>query len=280
MKFNDDGLSLDGHQLIDFLQEATKAILGLERLEKTSLIALPNLKVVGKYGVGLDNLDLKAMRDHGVHLGWKGGVNCRSVAEMVLGLMISMLHRCFEANRLLEAGEWVPLQGHNLTGKSVGIIGCGFVGRDLIRLLEPFNCRIFVNDIRRIEVNTRSNVSFVSKTELVGESDIVSLHTPLTEQTKGMINKRIISQMKPNAILINTARGGLVDEFSLFEALKNNKISGAVFDVFDHEPPKNEDLILLPNFFATPHIGGSTNEAIHAMGMAAINGLEENELPK
>ena len=198
---------------------------------------------------------------------------------MVVGLMLSMLHRCFEANQLLKAGEWAPLQGHNLTGKTVGIIGCGFVGQDLIRLLEPFDCKLLINDIRRVEVNTRSHVSFVSKTELLTQSDIISLHTPLTERTKGMINRRRISQMKPNAVLINTARGGLVDECSLFEALKNNRISGAVFDVFDHEPPKNKDLILLPNFFATPHIGGSTNEAIYAMGMAAINGLEENELP-
>ena len=147
VKFNDDGVNLDGQELVDFLKDCDKAITALERIDGEILKELPRLKAIGKYGVGLDMIDFEAMREHKVKLGWTGGVNRRSVAELVLCYFISLLRLIpFSSSEVIE-GRWKQVIGRQLTGKSVGIIGCGHIGKDLIKLLQPFNCRILVNDI-------------------------------------------------------------------------------------------------------------------------------------
>ena len=150
-KFNNDGNSLRGDKLVKFLSDCDKAIIALEILDRKSLIKLPKLSVIGKYGVGLDKLDLNAMSELNIKIGWTPGVNSRSVSELTLGFMISSLRklRLCENNILNE--NFSQIQGNNLTNKVVGIVGCGNVGKDLVRLLKPFRCKILVNDI--IEYN-------------------------------------------------------------------------------------------------------------------------------
>ena len=278
--FNDEGLSLNGDSFIEFLRGHEKAITALEIIDDSVLSQLPELKVIGKYGVGLDMIDMDAMRRHGKCLGWTGGVNRRSVTELVISFAIALLRHVPAAHREVLSGTWRQHVGGYLSGKTVGIIGCGHIGKDLVPLLKAFGCNILVNDLVMYpEFYSRHNIELISIEELLSRSDIVTLHVPLNESTCGMINEKRLSLMKPTAILINAARGGLIDEVALKISLKDKRLAAAGLDVFAEEPPQDQELLELPNFLVTPHIGGSADEAILAMGRAAINGLDDNEIP-
>jgi D-3-phosphoglycerate dehydrogenase len=279
-KFNDKGLSLDGDTLIQFLKGHEKAITALERIDDSILKQLPDLEVIGKYGVGLDMLDLHAMKKHGVMLGWTGGVNKRSVSELVVSFSIALLHRTVFANAEVRNGEWYQVKGRQLSDCTVGIVGCGHVGKDLVRLLKPFNCKILAYDIQDFkEFYAENHVSPVGLDDLIKKSDVVTLHLPLDDSTKNIMNQERLQMLKSNAVLINLARGGLIDEAILKEMLIDNKIAGAALDVFEIEPPIDPTFAAMDNVLITPHIGGSTEEAILAMGMTAINGLDNAKDP-
>lgn len=277
VKFNEDGKTLSGHELINFLQGSERAIIGLENIDSGILNELPYLKIISKYGVGLNNLDLQAMYNKKIKLGWKPGVNKRSVSELTLSLMLNLLHHISYSHKQFHnnGGVWKQYVGSDLTGKTVGIIGCGRIGMDLVKLLQPFDCSILVNDIRPIErPEFAKYFKQVSIIELLMQSDVVTVHTPLNESTKNLINYEEMSKMKRDAILINAARGGIVNEEALLCALKEKIIASAALDVFTSEPPSPDyELLNHPNLVFTTHIGGSSKEAILAMGRAAIEGL-------
>lgn len=276
VKFNNDGICLEGDSLVEFLKGHDKAIIALERIDDKLLSKLPELKVISKYGVGLDSIDIKAMHEHNVKLGWTGGVNRRSVSELVISFAIALLRHVPECHREVISGKWRNLIGRQLSGQTVGIIGCGHVGKDLVRMLQPFECSILINDIKNYDSFYKQyNLKNVSKDQLLIESDIVTLHTPLDNSTRNMLTAERLSLMKSDAILINIARGGLLDEEALKQMLINGKLGGAALDVFSTEPPHDQELLQLQNFIVTPHIGGSAIEAIMAMGTSAIEGLEQ-----
>ena len=278
--FNDAGAQLQGDSLVAFLKGHEKAITALEVIDESILSRLPELKVIGKYGVGLDMIDLAAMRMHGTRLGWTGGVNRRSVSELVISLAIAMLRHVPAANREVRAGVWRQHVGGNLTGRTVGIIGCGHIGKDLVPLLKAFECRILAHDILEFpEFYVRHGVESVGLDALLRRSDIVTLHVPLNDSTRGLLNAERLALLKPDAVLINAARGGLVDEQELKRMLLDKRLAAAAFDVFQEEPPQDQELLALHNFLATPHIGGSAHEAMLAMGRAAIEGLDVNDVP-
>lgn len=278
--FNDAGGSLAGNDLVAFLRNHDKAITALERIDDAILAQLPQLKVIGKYGVGLDMIDMEAMRRYGKRLGWTGGVNRRSVSEMVISFAVAMLRHFPAAQREVLAGTWRQHIGGMLSGRTVGIIGCGFIGKDLVELLQPWGCTLLAHDILDFpDFYTRFKVEPVALDELLKRSDVVTLHTPLDDSTRNMLNVDRLELMKPTAILINAARGGLVDEEILKTMLIEKRLAAAAFDVFAMEPPRDTELLNLPNFLVTPHIGGSAEEAIIAMGRAAINGLDVNSIP-
>jgi len=273
--FNDEGTSLSGQKLIDFLRGHGKAITALEVLDAAVFAALPELKVVSKYGVGLDMIDLAAMESRGVLLGWTGGVNKRSVAELAIAGMIALLHLVPQANQEVRNGKWRQLRGRQLTGRTVGIVGCGHVGKDVAVLLRAFDCRVLAHDILDFpEFYRQHQVTPMGLDDLLHQAEIVSLHLPFDETTQDILSVARLEAMLPGAYLVNTARGGLVDEAKLKEMLQQGRLSGAAFDVFAQEPPGDLELLRLPNFLATPHIGGSTEEAVLAMGRAAIQGLD------
>ena len=279
-KFNDEGLTFDSESLANFLQGYEKAITALEKIDEKLLSELPELKVIGKFGVGLDMLDLNAMKKYGVKLGWRGGVNKRSVSELVVSFAINLLHRVTYANAEVRNGEWYQVKGRQLSDCTVGIIGCGHIGKDVVKLLKPFNCNILVNDIVNFkDFYQENNVTPVRIEELLKNSDIVTLHLPLNNTTENILSKERLQMLKDDSILINLARGGLVDERSLKKMLLEKKISGAALDVFAIEPPTDTEFALMDNVLVTPHIGGSTEEAILAMGMAAIDGLDNAKDP-
>lgn len=279
--FNDAGAQLSGDKLVEFLRGHDKAITALEVIDASILARLPELKVIGKYGVGLDMIDLAAMRAYGKRLGWTGGVNRRSVSELVICFTIAMLRHVPAAHREVLAGTWRQRVGGYLTGRTIGIIGCGHIGKDLVILLKPFECQILVHDILEFpEFYAAHGIEVVSLETLLRRSDVVTLHVPLTDATRGMLDAGRLALLKPTAVLINTARGELVDETALRRALQGNRLAAAAFDVFATEPPTDRELLALPNFLASPHIGGSAHEAILAMGRAAIRGLDENQIPQ
>ena len=279
VKFNDDGLSLDEDSLIEFIKDQNKIIIGLEKINESVLDSCPNLEVISKYGVGLDNLDLNALRKRKIKLGWKGGVNKRSGSEMALCLIIMMIRRVNEGIEDVKNGEWNQVKGSLLSHKSIGILGFGNIGMDLYELLKPFGCNILVYDTLEIEKKLL-NVKQVEIDEVLKLSDVVSIHLPFNDSTKNLIDMKRLSLMKKTSILINLSRGGIVVEKDLKKVLENKSIAAAAMDVFKTEPPEDNNLISLKNFIATPHMGGISLEGIHDMGMAAINGLEENKIPE
>jgi phosphoglycerate dehydrogenase-like enzyme len=278
-KFNDEGITLEGQNLVNFLKGFSKAIIGLEKIDDNLLKELPQLRVISKYGVGTDSIDMLAMAKHGIRLGWTPGVNKRSVSELVLCQIINLLRMVSVANQDLINGNWGQFNGLELTGKSVGIIGCGHIGQDVITLMQPFKCKFMAYDIKTYdEFYKNNNVEKASLENLLKYCDVVSLHLPLNAETSNILDKNKLNLLKQNAILINFARGGLVDEQYLKNMLLNRRIYGAAFDVFENEPFMDADLIKLDNFIATPHIGGSSKEGVLAMGRAAIHGLEKNKI--
>lgn len=268
---NLDGLRFDKAGLIEYMKDADAAVVGLETIDDEVLAACPNLKIIAKYGVGLDGIDLDACKKRGVAIGWSGGVNRLSVAEMALGFMLMLCRNLYVTSNQLKNGTWNKSGGVQLSGKTVGIIGFGYIGQELARLLAPFGCRIIANDITDKAKEAKAlDVLLVDKNMIFAESDIVTVHTPLTPQTKNMIDNDSLSLMKKTAFVINTARGGIVDEKALKIALQGGSIAGAALDVYLEEPPVDKELLGLPNLICTPHIGGNAEEAVLAMGQSAI----------
>jgi phosphoglycerate dehydrogenase-like enzyme len=278
--FSEEQEILDGDQLVAFVRGHDHVIVGLERMDERVLSQLPELRVISKYGVGLDGLDIEAITRRGIKLGWTGGVNRRSVAELTLGFAIALFHRVPECDIALRRGEWHKVAGRELTGKTVGIIGCGFVGQELVRLLAPFECRLLAHDIRDYpEFYAAHRVTPVGLDELLAAADLISLHVPLDATTRRMIGAAELAKMRAGTFIINNARGGLIDEEALVAALESGHLAGAAADVFEIEPDANPRLLALPTFIGTPHIGGSAVEAQLAMGRAAIDGLTTARVP-
>ncbi|TWU04294.1 NAD(P)-dependent oxidoreductase [Stieleria varia] len=267
---------------IEYLRDCDAAIVSFEPINAEVLAALPRLKVVSKLGVGLDTIDPVAMRKHNVRLGWTPGVNKRSVAELALCLTLAALKHVVAANVDMRAGKR-PLQrvGRQLTGRVVGIHGCGEIGQDFIRLLKPFGCHVIACDLRdRSEFYHEFDVESVSPAALYARSEVLSIHMNVTPMNRGLYNADVLDQLRPDCVLVNTSRGTLVDEVALRERLKRRQIAAAAFDVFEHEPPEDDELLNLDNFIATPHIGSGSMEARLQMGMAAIQGLTHHFLPQ
>jgi len=274
--FNDTGRYLTEDELIRFAVEADALLVGRDGITDKVLSALPQLKIIAKYGVGLDNIDPDALTRHSVELGWTAGINRRSVAELTLSFMLGLCHNVFKGGWALKQGQWVKEGGQLLQGKTVGLIGCGNIGKEVVGLLKPFECRVWIRDILdRSEFCKETGALEKSLEEVLGGADIISLHVPSTEETRYMINATTLSRMRPTAFLINTSRGNVVDQSALKDALMKETIAGAALDVFDQEPPEDAELLACPQLMVTPHIGGNAVEAVEAMARAAFQHMKE-----
>ena len=274
--FNEKDGYLSGSELVDFLMDADAALIGRDPINAELIRSLPKLRMIAKYGVGLDNLDQEALIRAGVDLRVPSGTNRRSVAELALGFMIGLCHNMSSGSEQLKSGNWHREGGQELSGKSIGIIGCGNVGQELVRLLQPFQCRIWVRDIAdRSEFCREFGAVETGFDEIIEEVDILTLHVPLTENTENLIDKSVLKKMKSSAFLVNTSRGRVVHQGDLHHALVAGEIAGAGLDVFWEEPPTESEFLRLPNLMVTPHIGGNAREAVLAMGRAAIHNLVE-----
>ena len=274
--FNEKDRYLSGPDLVDFLTDADAALIGRDPINTELIRSLPKLRMISKYGVGLDNLDPEALSRNRIELRVTSGTNRRSVAELALGFMIGLCHNMSSGSEELKSGSWRREGGQELTGKSIGIIGCGNVGQELVRLLQPFQCKIWVRDIADRSGFCRAfGAVETGFDEIIEEADIITLHVPLTENTENLIDKSVLAKMKPSAFLVNTSRGRVVHQGDLHQALVSGEIAGAGLDVFWEEPPVETEFLQLPNLMVTPHIGGNAREAVEAMGRAAIQNLVE-----
>jgi phosphoglycerate dehydrogenase-like enzyme len=261
-------------ELIDFLKDAEIAIIGLDQITPEVLKSLPKLELISKYGVGLDNIDFVACEINKVNVIYPKGVNKRSVSELVLGNVLSLSRNLYVSSNNLKKNIWEKQGGRELSAKTFGIIGLGNVGKDLVSLLQPFNCNILVNDlVYDDEFLSKYNLVKSTKEEIYSQSDIISLHVPSTNDTFEMISKKEIRTMKDGVILINSARGELLNYKDIYEGLCQETIGGLAIDVYDQEPPTIKEIISMENVINTPHIGGNSAEAVLAMGDAAINNI-------
>lgn len=232
------------------------------------------LKAIGRAGVGLDNIDLKASEEAGIKVYNTPDALTNAVAELIIGLMLSLARGISRGDAGLKKGEWLKssLMGSELKEKTLGVIGMGRIGRRVAELANAFGMRILYYDIIEIprDVIERLNIHFRKLDRLLAESDFVTLNIPLTPSTRHYVNQERLSKMKKTAYLINASRGAVVDEKALLTALKAGDLQGAALDVFEAEPPGRSELVSRPNVVCTPHIGAQTVEAqeIAATGIA------------
>jgi len=234
------------------------------KVTKDVIEAGKKLKIIARAGAGLDNIDVQAASARGIELINAPEAPTIAVAELVIGLMLSWDRQLPRADASMKQGRWekTQLMGSELRGKTLGIIGTGRIGRAVGYRAKAFLMNLLAFDVvRSAEFTERTGALYVDLDELLRESDFVTLHIPLTPQTRYMIGRRELELMKPTAVLINTSRGEAVDEVALAEALRKGKIAGACLDVYECEPPKDSPLLKLPNVILTPHIGASTAEA-------------------
>lgn len=222
------------------------------------------LKVIGRAGIGVDNVDIETAAKEGIKVVNAPTGATNSVAELAMAYMLSLSRHLIKADMTMKSGEWAKkqLKGNELYGKTLGLIGCGNIGKLTAKYSQAFNISVIGYDpfISKEDMQKDGIKKIEDLEELMKTADFISLHLPHIPKTHHIVNKEMISKMKPSAYIINCSRGGTVDEKALYEALKNGQIAGAGIDVFENEPPKNSPLLKLDNVVLTPHIGANTNE--------------------
>lgn len=265
---------LGSDELSGLVSQADAIIVGNDRVSASVVENAPKLKVISRYGAGVDNIDMQAATARGIVVTNTPGVNDEAVADLTVGLMIALARHICDTVNMVRQGKWSRILGLGMAGKSVGVVGLGRVGKAVARRLAGFDVKTLAYDPVRDDRFAREHgVSFVPLSTLLECSDFVTLHTPLTQQTRHLIGARELSLMKPTAFLINASRGGVVDEEALYAVLKEKRIAGAALDVFSHEPPFGNPLITLDNVLVTSHIGGYTRESVDNMGILAATNV-------
>jgi D-3-phosphoglycerate dehydrogenase len=275
IRYNPLGMPLTAGDLIPLLAGIDGYIAGLDYITAEVIAAAPSsLKVISRYGAGYDRVDITAAAKKGVVVTNTPGVNSQSVADLAFGLMLAAARKIPALDRRIRAGEWSRISGVELYQKTLGIIGLGEIGKAVANRAQGFAMNILACDPYLDKSYARSKqIREVSFEELITNSDIITLHIPLNEQTRIIIDERAISKLKPGAIIINTSRGGLIDEEAAYRGLISGQLGGMGVDVFETEPPAGSPLLTLDNVVATPHAGAHTAEAINNMGLLAVQNL-------
>ena len=283
-RFMRPGPTLQGSELIEFVRGCDAAVIGLNRFTEDVCAALPELKVVSLCSAGVDHIDPVVLRKHGIRMWWAPGINKVSVSELALCYMVFALRRLQFFSSVLARGEWKgPIGfGGDLRGRSVGVHGVGHIGKEVVKLLQPYGVRILACD--RVDFSDFyrqfDNVEKVDAEELWARSDVLTIHLSKNATTLGIYSDEVLAKLKPGMILVNCARGGMVDEAALAARLNSGAIAGAAFDVFNIEPANGNPLLRLPNFFGSPHIGATTLESWEAMLRSGVHGIEHAYEPE
>jgi D-3-phosphoglycerate dehydrogenase len=259
-----------GQELAEKIPGYDALIVGLDDCNAEVIKAADKLKAVSRNGAGYDKVDIEAASKKNIVVMYAPGMNTLGVAELTLGLIYALARDIPNVALSARQGQWPRSMGWELSGKTLGIIGLGAIGREVAK-------RALANDMRVLAFDPYARpyltVEITTLETVIQEADILSLHTALTPETQNLINAERLSQMKPGSYLINTARGGLVDEAALYNALKNGTLAGAAMDAFATEPPEGNPLLELPNFIATPHIGANTKESVARANLQAAKNV-------
>lgn len=270
--YNPYGRPLTEGELAEKLDGCDGMIAGLDVITGRALGEAARLKVIARYGSGVDRVDLEAATARGIVVTNTPGANANAVAELAVGLILALARHLIAGDRAVRRGEFPRLPGMGLSGKTIGLVGFGAIGRATAGRLKAFGCRILVYDpyVPEAEV-AAAGAQVVPLEALLREADCVSLHARVTEETRGLVDRRFLALMRAGAVLVNTARGELIDEGALVEALECGRLGGAGLDCFVEEPlPPEHPLTRLPQVILTPHLGAQTDEAVEAMGRLAL----------
>lgn len=261
-------------QLETLLPQSVGVIAGLEPYPRALLEKCKDLKIISRYGVGYDKVDVDAARELGICVSITPGANEDSVADLAFALMLGSARHVAFSDQTLRAGKEKRPVGTEMWRKTLGVVGTGRIGKGVIRRAKGFDMEVLCYDVYPDEAFAREvGARYVTLEQLLRASDYISLHTPFTEETRNLISAEELAMMKPSAVLVNTARGGIVDEEALYQALKNGHIAAAALDAMVFEPPCDSPLLTLDNFIATSHLGATTYDAVHKMSMMAAENL-------
>jgi D-3-phosphoglycerate dehydrogenase len=274
---NSSGGIMSESQMIKAITGCDGVIVGVDPLNERVLKAAPALRAVAKYGVGLDNIDMDYCLSRGISVSRTVGANSAAVADYTFALMLALSRKVIQINAHCRQGNWEKITTSDVAGKTIGIVGLGAVGRQMVARAKGFSMKIMSFDILWDDEYARCHqVIHAGIGDICRECDFICLHVPLLPETKNMIGREQIALMKPSAYLINTARGCLVDEVALMDALRGGRIAGAGLDAFQQEPPANREWLEMENVIIGSHCAASTVGASNAMSnMAVVNILAD-----
>lgn len=275
VSYNDTGSPLSGNQLLQRLEGCDGYLAGVDYITSEIIEKMPSsVRVISRYGAGVDRVDLDACRKRGVVVTNTPGANATAVCELAFCLMLSVSRSIPALDQAVRRGEWPRANGMELSGKKLGIVGLGNIGKQLAMRAKAFQMKVCAYDPFFDHTFAQSEgIEELSLEELCQVCDIVSLHLPLTDTTRNIIDEEIMQGMKPGAIIVNTARGGLIDEQAAAKLLQNGHLRGMGLDAFEEEPLKESPLRDLGNVVLTPHTGAHTAEAVQRMGLMSVNNL-------
>ncbi|MBD1382642.1 phosphoglycerate dehydrogenase [Metabacillus arenae] len=265
---------IEEEEFIRQSKDAYAAIVAFNRINENVLEQLPNLTIICKHGVGVDNIDLPAAKKRNVFVTNVPNANKHAVADYAFGLMLALARKIPQGVQQTKNGEWPRIFGSDVYGKTIGIVGLGMIGKEVAKRAKGFNMNILAFDPYPDQTFAAEyQVEYVELTELLKNSDFVTLHMPLIEETKNLISKAQFQLMKKNAFLVNASRGCIVSEEDLYDALINKEIAGAALDVFALEPLESSPLYDLDQFIAMPHAAGYTSDAVNTLGMVCVKNI-------
>jgi D-3-phosphoglycerate dehydrogenase len=272
LRFPTPGRQPTEEELIEAIQDCVGYLAGVEKISRSVLETAGKLKVISRNGVGVDNIDVETAERLGIAVEKAHGANARGVAELTVALMLAVSRLVPQTHAAIKRGDWNRWKGRELRGKTLGLIGCGNIGQETARIALGLEMKILSFDPDPdLKFNPGSDFAFTSFEDLLKESDVLSLHCPQRE--KPIIDRRIITTFKENAVLINTARAELIDEMAVYEALEQGLLFGFGTDVFSTEPPEPSALIRHNRVVTTAHIGGFTTESIERATSAAVDNI-------
>lgn len=272
--YNPYNRPLTEDEIIPLLNGCDGYIAGLDIISARVLQSYAGLKVVSRYGTGFDRVDIVAAKECGIAVTNTPGVNAQAVADLAFGLILSITRKIPMLDRTTKEGSWIRATGIEVYGKTIGILGLGAIGKNVANRAKGFEMQVLAYDPYIDEAYAKkNNIKICSFEEIITRSDIISLHLPLNEQTRHIIGKDAFKKMKTGAIIVNTSRGGIIDEDAAIEALVSGKLGGLGLDAFEVEPPLKSKLFELDNVVLTPHTGARTIEATENMAEAAVDNL-------
>lgn len=278
IRLNSTGKTLAEEQMRELCADVDGVIVGIDPVTEPVLENAVKLKAISKYGAGLDNINLEAAARLGIKVERAAGTNAVSVAELAIGMFFALARNITALSNSTKSGGWDRVRGVELSGKTAGILGMGCIGREAARMASGIGMKVIAYDPYAKpdkEYMSKYGIEMKGLEEVIREADFLTLHLPLTEETRHIINKAALEKMKPSAYIVNTSRGELVDEEELYEALAAGVVAGAAEDVFSKEPPGGHRLLSLDNFILTSHVGAYTVEANEKMALKSAMNLIE-----